>query len=63
MQIVASNPLAIDESSLDKDILNQKKIFINKSWINLIKKKILKEISEGKMKKFITENTLLINRL
>ena len=60
MQIVASNPLAIDESSLDKDILKSEKYIYKQELDKLDKKEDIKRnILEGKMKKFINENTLL----
>ena len=60
MQIVASNPLAIDESLLDKDILKSEKEIYKQELDNLDKKEDIKRnILEGKMKKFINENTLL----
>ena len=60
MQIVASNPLALDESSIDQAILdNEKDIY--KAELDKIDKKddIKRNILEGKIKKFITENTLI----
>ena len=60
MQIVASNPLSLNEQSLDKDILaNEKEIY--KAELDKINKKddIKRNILDGKIKKFITENTLL----
>ena len=60
MQIVASNPLAISESLLDKDILKSEKDIYKQELNNLDKKEDIKRnILEGKMKKFINENTLL----
>ncbi len=60
MQIVASNPLAIDESSLDKNILKSEKDIYKQELDKLDKKEDIKRnILEGKMKKFINENTLL----
>ena len=60
MQIVASNPVAIDEASLDKDLLKSEKDIYKQELDNLDKKEDIKRnILEGKMKKFITENTLL----
>ena len=60
MQIVASNPLAISESLLDKDILKSEKDIYKQELDNLDKKEDIKRnILEGKMKKFINENTLL----
>ena len=60
MQIVASNPLALDESSIDQAILdNEKDIY--KAELDKIDKKddIKRNILDGKIKKFITENTLI----
>ena len=60
MQIVASNPLGLNEQSLDKDILaSEKEIY--KAELDKINKKddIKRNILDGKIKKFITENTLL----
>jgi len=60
MQIVASNPFGLNEQSLDKDILaNEKEIY--KAELDKINKKddIKRNILDGKIKKFITENTLL----
>jgi len=60
MQIVASNPLAIDEPSLDKNILKSEKDIYKQELDKLDKKEDIKRnILEGKMKKFINENTLL----
>ena len=60
MQIVASNPLAIDESSLDKNILKSEKDIYKQELDKLDKKEDIKRnILEGKMKKFVNENTLL----
>jgi elongation factor Ts len=60
MQIVASNPLSIDESSLDKDTLKSEKEIYKQELDKLDKKEDIKRnILEGKMKKFINENTLL----
>ena len=60
MQIVASNPLAIDESSLDKNILKSEQDIYKQELDKLDKKEDIKRnILEGKMKKFINENTLL----
>ena len=60
MQIVASNPLALNEASLDSDtLLTEKEIY--KKELDKIDKKddIKRNILEGKMKKFINDNTLL----
>ena len=60
MQIVASNPLALNEASLDSDtILSEKEIY-KKELDNIDKKDDIKRnILEGKMRKFINDNTLL----
>ena len=60
MQIVASNPLGLNEQSLNEDVLaNEKEIY--KAELDKINKKddIKRNILDGKIKKFITENTLL----
>jgi elongation factor Ts len=60
MQIVASNPLGLDESSLDPKVLaNEKEVYM--AELDKINKKddIKRNIMEGKVKKFISENTLL----
>jgi elongation factor Ts len=60
MQIVASNPLGLDEKSLDESLLaNEKDVY--KAELDKIDKKddIKRNIMDGKVKKFITDNTLL----
>ena len=60
MQIVASNPIALDHSSVDPKILaNEKEIF--KAELDKLEKKndIKRNILEGKIKKFLNDNTLL----
>ena len=60
MHIAASNPLAIEVSQLDKKILEKEKEIINEELINSGKKaNIVKQISKGKLEKFIQENTLI----
>ena len=60
MQIVASNPLSIDESSLDQDVIKSEKDIYKKELDKLDKKEDIKRnILEGKMKKFVNDNTLL----
>jgi len=60
MQIVASNPLSLNEASLDSDILQSEKEIYKKELDNIDKKEDIKRnILEGKMKKFINDNTLL----
>ena len=60
MQIVASNPLGLDEESLDESLLeNEKDVY--KAELDKIDKKddIKRNIMDGKVKKFISDNTLL----
>ena len=60
MQIVASNPLGLDEKSLDESLLaNEKDVY--KAELDKIDKKddIKRNIMEGKVRKFISDNTLL----
>ena len=60
MQIVASNPIALDEASIDQAVLeNEKDIY--KAELDKINKKddIKRNILDGKIKKFIAENTLI----
>ena len=60
MHIAASNPLAIEVSQLDKKILDKEKEIINEELRNSGKDaNIVKKISEGKLKKFQQENTLI----
>ncbi len=60
MQIVASNPLSLDEASLDNDVLKTEKEIYKKELENLDKKEDIKRnILDGKIRKFINENTLL----
>ena len=60
MQIVASNPLSLDEASLDSEVLKNEKEIYKKELEKLDKKEDIKRnILDGKIKKFINENTLL----
>ena len=60
MQIVASNPLSIDESSINQDTLKSEKEIYKKELDKLDKKDDIKRnILEGKLKKFINDNTLI----
>ena len=60
MQIVASNPLALDESSIDINILSSEKEIYKKELDSIDKKEDIKRnILEGKMKKFVNDNTLV----
>ena len=60
MQVVASNPISVDEKTIDESVIsNEKDIY--KAELNKIDKKedIKRNILEGKIKKFISDNTLL----
>ena len=60
MHIAASNPLALDSSLIDKDILNKEQELVNEELKNSGKPEdIAKKISIGKMNKFKEENSLL----
>ncbi len=60
MHIVASNPLALDESSLDEEALISEREIYKKELDKIDKKEDIKRnILDGKMKKFINDNTLL----
>ena len=60
MQVAASSPLAIDQESLDQNILQKEKEIIIEELKNSGKNtKIVEKIAIGKLNKFITENTLL----
>ena len=60
MHIAASNPLALDSSLIDQEILNKEQELITEELKNLGKPEdIAKKISLGKMNKFKEENALL----
>ena len=60
MHVAASSPLAIDENGLDKTILDKEKEIITEELKNSGKDiKIIDKIASGKLKKFISDNTLL----
>jgi len=60
MQIVASNPISLDEASIDSNILSSEKEIYKKELDKIDKKEDIKRnILEGKMKKFINDNTLI----
>ena len=60
MHIAASNPLALDTSLIDKDILDKEQELLNEELKNSGKPEdIAKKISIGKMNKFKEENSLL----
>ena len=60
MHIAASSPLAIDKEDLDQKLLLKEKEIITEQLKNTGKdSKIIDKIAEGKINKFISENTLL----
>ncbi len=60
MHIAASNPLALDESSIDQSIVDKEQELISEELKNSGKpEEIAKKISLGKMNKFKEENALL----
>ena len=60
MHIAALSPLAVDKEDLDQTILNKEKEIITEELKNSGKdSKIVAKIAEGKLNKFINDNTLL----
>ena len=60
MQVAALSPISIEEKGLDKNIIEkEKEIIIEELKNNGKKPEISNKIAEGKLKKFIEENTLL----
>jgi len=60
MHIAASNPLALESSSLDKKIIDKEQKLVTEELKNSGKTDdIIKKISLGKMNKFIEDNSLL----
>ena len=60
MHIAASNPLAIDKQDLDKKIIDKELEIIKAELVNSGKKdEMIDKISQGKLNKFISDNTLL----
>ena len=60
MHIAASNPLALESSLIDKDILDKEQELVNEELKNSGKPEdIAKKISLGKMNKFKEENALM----
>ncbi len=60
MHIAASNPLALDSQSIDKDLLKKEVSLISEELKTAGKpEEIVKKISEGKINKFKEENSLL----
>ncbi len=60
MHIAASNPLALDQNSIDQSIIDKEQKLVTEELKNLGKpEEIAKKISLGKMNKFKEENSLL----
>ena len=60
MHIAAQAPIAIDEKGINKEILDKELEIIKEELKNSGKKsEMIEKISKGKIKKFISENTLL----
>ena len=60
MHIAASNPLAIDKNGIKKEIIEKELEIIKAEIINSGKpKEMAEKISQGKISKFINDNTLL----
>ena len=60
MHIAALNPLSIDKNNLDSNIVNKELEIIKAEVTNSGKKpEMIEKISQGKLNKFIAENTLL----
>ena len=60
MHIAATNPLAINEEGIKKEIIDKEKEIIKAELSNSGKSdEIAEKISKGKISKFISENTLL----
>ncbi len=60
MHIAASSPIAIDENEIGRDILNKELEIIREEVKNSGKKgEMIEKIVNGKLKKFVSDNTLL----
>ena len=60
MHVAASNPLALDTNSIDKEVLDKEQSLINEELKNSGKSsEITQKISLGKINKFKEENSLL----
>ena len=60
MHIAAQSPLAINDKGIERDVLNKELEIIKEELKNSGKKPdIIEKIANGKIKKFISENTLL----
>lgn len=60
MHIAASNPKAVDESSLDQDWLaHERKIFVEQAQESGKPEAIIEKMVDGRIKKVVRENTLI----
>ena len=60
MQVAASNPMAIDESSLSKDLINkEKEIYTDQAKSSGKPDNVVEKIVEGKLKKFKEDSCLI----
>ena len=60
MHVAASNPLAIDKESIDKDVVNKELEIIKAEITNSGKPpEMVEKISKGKISKFLNDNSLL----
>ena len=60
MQVAAMNPIALDEESVDKKIIDKENQIIKEQLIQEGKpKKIIENIARGKLNKFFKDNTLV----
>ena len=60
MHIAASSPIAIDKNEIGRDILNKELEIIKEEVKNSGKKgEMIEKIANGKLKKFVSDNTLL----
>ena len=60
MHIAASNPLALESSNIDQDLIKKEESLISEELKKTGKpENILKKISDGKINKFKEENSLL----
>ena len=60
MQVAASNPIAVDESGINKETLEkEKEIFVDQAKSSGKPDNVIEKIVEGKLNKFIEDNCLL----
>ena len=60
MHVAASNPIALDKTDINEEIVNKELEIIKAEIINSGKpKEMAEKISQGKLTKFLNENSLL----